>query len=32
MNQAVHPVSLVVPPDPTDHLHGAEHARVTVIE
>jgi protein-disulfide isomerase len=32
MSQAAHPVTLVVPPEPTDHVRGAEHARVTVIE
>lgn len=32
MSQATHPVTLVVPPQPTDHVHGAEHAPVTVVE
>jgi protein-disulfide isomerase len=32
MNQPPHPVTLTVPPQPTDHALGAEHARVTVIE
>lgn len=27
-----HPVTLAVPPEPTDHSLGAEHARVVVIE
>jgi protein-disulfide isomerase len=27
-----HPISLAVPPEPTDHRQGAEHARVTVVE
>jgi protein-disulfide isomerase len=32
MNQPSHPITLAVPPEPTDHSDGAEHARVTVIE
>ena len=32
MNQPGRPVTLAVPPEPTDHLRGAERARVTVIE
>jgi protein-disulfide isomerase len=32
MNQSAHPVTLAVPPEPTDHVHGSAHARVTVIE
>ncbi len=32
MSQASHPVTLTVPPEPTDHSAGAEHARVTLIE
>src|ERR1700722_13280432 len=32
MSQVTHPVTLVVPPQPIDHVHGAEHAPVTVIE
>ena len=32
MNQAGHMVTLAVPADVTDHLHGAAHAPVTVIE
>lgn len=32
MNVASHPVTLAVPPEPTDHALGSEHARVTVIE
>jgi len=32
MNQPSHPVTLVIPPDPTDHSEGALHARVTVVE
>jgi protein-disulfide isomerase len=31
MNPA-HPLSLAVPPEPTDHSEGPEHARVVVIE
>jgi protein-disulfide isomerase len=27
-----HPMSLAVPPEPTDHGQGPEHARVTVVE
>jgi len=27
-----HPASLAVPPEPTDHSQGPEHARVTVVE
>jgi protein-disulfide isomerase len=27
-----HPTSLAVPPEPTDHGQGPEHARVTVVE
>ena len=27
-----HPTSLAVPPEPTDHSQGPEHARVTVVE
>lgn len=32
MNQTAHAVTLVVPPEPTDHVRGSAHARVTVIE
>jgi len=32
MTQASHPVTLAVPPEPTDHSLGADHARVTVVE
>lgn len=32
MNQPGHSVTLAVPPEPTDHVRGSEHARVTVIE
>jgi protein-disulfide isomerase len=32
MSQASHPVTLAVPPEPTDHALGADHARVTVVE
>jgi protein-disulfide isomerase len=32
MNQPAHPITLAVPPQPTDHAQGALHARVTVIE
>jgi len=28
----VHPTSLAVPPEPTDHLEGSPHARVTLVE
>lgn len=27
-----HPVTLAVPPEPTDHVKGSEHARVLVLE
>jgi protein-disulfide isomerase len=27
-----HPVTLAVPPEPTDHAQGSEHARVVVVE
>jgi protein-disulfide isomerase len=27
-----HPISLAVPPEPTDHSQGPEHARVVVVE
>jgi protein-disulfide isomerase len=30
--QASHPVTLAVPPEPTDHSQGSDRARVTVIE
>src|ERR1700744_3290443 len=29
---ATHPVTLAVPPEPTDHAQGPEHARVVVVE
>jgi len=32
MNQAAHPTTLAVPPEPIDHVRGSEHARVTMIE
>jgi protein-disulfide isomerase len=32
MNPQTHAMSLAVPPEPTDHLLGSEHARVTLIE
>ena len=32
MNPLSRPTSLAVPPEPTDHLDGAEHARVTLVE
>jgi protein-disulfide isomerase len=32
MNRSAHPATLAVPPEPTDHSEGAEHARVTLIE
>jgi protein-disulfide isomerase len=30
--QHSHPVSLAVPPEPTDHFQGSEHAPVTLLE
>src|ERR1700688_965503 len=32
MSPQSHAISLAVPPEPTDHLEGSEHARVTVVE
>jgi protein-disulfide isomerase len=32
MNPLTHAISLAVPPEPTDHLLGSEHARVTLVE
>ena len=32
MSTQSHTISLAVPPEPTDHLEGSEHARVTVVE
>src|SRR5271156_4318217 len=32
MSPQSHSISLAVPPEPTDHLEGSEHARVTVVE
>jgi len=32
MNPQAHAVTLVVPPEPTDHSLGGEHARVTLVE
>ena len=32
MSQQAHPSTLAVPPEPTDHFEGSEHARVTLIE
>src|SRR5579863_2964027 len=32
MNQRSHPATLAIPPEPTDHSLGSDHARVTVIE
>jgi protein-disulfide isomerase len=32
MNPRSHLVSLAVPPEPTDHMQGSDHARVTVLE
>jgi protein-disulfide isomerase len=32
MSSTPHPVSLTVPPEPTDHYQGPEHARVTLVE
>jgi protein-disulfide isomerase len=29
---STHPVTLAVPPEPTDHFQGSEHARVVVME
>ena len=29
---STHPITLTVPPEPTDHTQGPEHARVVVIE
>ena len=32
MSPTPHPVTLTVPPEPTDHSQGPEHARVVVVE
>ena len=32
MSPQSHAISLAVPPEPTDHLEGSEHARVTLVE
>jgi protein-disulfide isomerase len=32
MSTRSHALSLAVPPEPTDHLEGSEHARVTLLE
>lgn len=32
MNPQTHAITLAVPPEPTDHLLGSEHARVTLVE
>jgi protein-disulfide isomerase len=32
VNQPIHLATLTVPPDGTDHVHGAAHAPVTVVE
>jgi protein-disulfide isomerase len=32
MSPTSHPISLAVPVEPTDHMQGSEHARVTVVE
>jgi len=32
MTPTSHPITLTVPVEPTDHLLGSEHARVTVVE
>ena len=32
MNPQAHAITLVVPPEPTDHSLGGEHARVTLVE
>jgi protein-disulfide isomerase len=32
MSQQSHPITLAIPPEPTDHSQGSDHARVVVIE
>ena len=32
MKPQPHPITLAVPPEPTDHFLGSEHARVTLLE
>ncbi len=32
MNPQPHSISLAAPPEPTDHLLGSEHARITLLE
>ena len=32
MSPASHPITLAVPPQPTDHAQGSDHARVVVVE
>jgi protein-disulfide isomerase len=32
MNPRSHTITLAVPPEPTDHVLGSEHARVTLVE
>jgi len=32
MSQSSHPVTLAVPPEPTDHTLGPDHARLTLVE
>jgi protein-disulfide isomerase len=32
MSSQSHAISLAVPPEPTDHLEGSDHARVTLVE
>jgi protein-disulfide isomerase len=32
MSPTAHLITLAVPPEPTDHMLGSEHARVTVVE
>jgi protein-disulfide isomerase len=32
MKSQPHPITLAVPPEPTDHFLGSEHARVTLLE
>jgi len=32
MTTQSHSITLTVPPEPTDHLEGSEHARVTLVE
>jgi protein-disulfide isomerase len=32
MSSTSHPITLAVPPEPTDHAQGSDHARVVVVE